>query len=123
MQRAQPARHTRWALVRALLLGVGFVLAAALLLWLKTVETDGVSLSLPSELQDFTTLALSIVVEALPFVILGALVSVIVRLFAPTERILRLLPKRPLLRRLSISLLARLCRCASAGTSRWRAGW
>src|SRR5918993_1080752 len=55
MQRAQPARHTRWALVRALLLGVAFVLAAALLLWLKTVETDGVSLSLPSELQDFAT--------------------------------------------------------------------
>src|SRR5919107_5179671 len=123
MQRAQPARHSRLALVRALLLGVGFVSAAALLLWLKTVETDGLGLSLPSELQDFTTLALSIVVEALPFLILGALVSVIVRLFAPTERILRLLPKRPLLRRLSISLLARLCRCASAGTCRWRAGW
>ena len=121
MQRAQFARHSRWALVRGLLLGVAFVLAAALLLWLKTVETDGLGLSLPSELQDFTTLALSIVVEALPFVILGALVSVIVRLFAPTERILRLLPKRPLLRRLSISLFGTfmpVCECGNVPVAR-----
>src|SRR5215211_1803987 len=121
MQRAQPARHTRWAFVRALLLGVGFALAAAFLLWLKTVEMDGLGLSLPSELQDFTTLALSIVVEALPFVILGALVSVIVRLFAPTERILRLLPKRPLLRRLSISLFGTfmpVCECGNVPVAR-----
>src|ERR687889_390915 len=121
MQRAQPARHTRWALVRALLVGVGFALAGAFLLWLKTVETDGLGLSLPSELQDFTTLALSIVVEALPFVILGALVSVIVRLFAPTERILRLLPKRPLLRRLSISLFGTfmpVCECGNVPVAR-----
>src|SRR5215218_397693 len=121
MQRAQPARHSRWALVRALLLGVGFALAGAFLLWLKTVETDGLGLSLPSELQDFTTLALSIVVEALPFVILGALVSVIVRLFAPTERILRLLPKRPLLRRLSISLFGTfmpVCECGNVPVAR-----
>src|SRR5215212_1994118 len=121
MQRAQPARHAGWALVRALLLGVAFVLAAALLLWLKTVEMDGLGLSLPSKLQDFTTLALSIVVEALPFVILGALVSVIVRLFAPTERILRLLPKRPLLRRLSISLFGTfmpVCECGNVPVAR-----
>jgi len=121
MQRAQPARHNRWAFVSSLLLGVAFVLAAAFLLWLKTVETDGLGLSLPSELQDFTTLALSIVVEALPFVILGALVSVIVRLFAPTQRILRLLPKRPLLRRLSISLFGTfmpVCECGNVPVAR-----
>src|SRR5215208_4085040 len=121
MQRAQPARHNRWAFVSSLLLGVAFVLATALLLWLKTVETDGLGLSLPSELQDFTTLALSIVVEALPFVILGALVSVIVRLFAPTQRILRLLPKRPLLRRLSISLFGTfmpVCECGNVPVAR-----
>src|SRR5829696_1963107 len=121
MQRAQPARHSRLALVRSLLLGVAFVLAAALLLWLKTVEMDGLGLSLPSELQDFTTLALSIVVEALPFVILGALVSVIVRLFAPTQRVIQLLPKRPLLRHLSISLFGAfmpVCECGNVPVAR-----
>jgi uncharacterized protein len=121
MQRAQPARHAGWALVRALLLGVAFVLAAALLLWLKTVEMDGLGLSLPSELQDFTTLALSIVVEALPFVVLGALVSAVIRLFGATQRLMNLLPKRPLLRRLSISLLGTfmpVCECGNVPVAR-----
>src|SRR5215213_3971762 len=104
MQKTQAVGLNKRAVVRFLLLLLGFALAGALLLWLKAVATNVLSLSLPTELQDLITLALSIVVEALPFVVLGALVSVIVRLFAPTQRILRLLPKRPLLRRLSISL-------------------
>src|SRR5215203_2673453 len=116
MQRAQPARHTRWALVRSLLLAVAFVLAGAFLLWLKTVETDGLGLSLPSELQDFTTLALSIVVEALPFVLLGALVSVNRRLFSPTGRKTRPLPQRPLPKRTSVLLFGTfmpVCECGN----------
>jgi uncharacterized protein len=104
MQKAQAIRLTKRSVVRFLVLLMGVGLAGALLLWLKTVAAPALGLSLPTELQDLITLALSIVVEALPFVILGALVSVIVRLFAPTQRILQLLPKRPLLRRLSISL-------------------
>src|SRR5215203_5129774 len=104
MQKTLAMRLNKLAVVRFLMLLMGFAVVGALLLWLKAVATNALGLSLPTELQDLITLALSIVVEALPFVILGALVSVIVRFFAPTQRILRLLPKRPLLRRLSISL-------------------
>jgi uncharacterized protein len=121
MQQAQAMRSNKRRVIRFLLLLMGFALAGALLLWLKTVATNGSGLSLPTELQDLTTLALSIVVEALPFVILGALVSVIVRLFAPTQRILRLLPKRPLLRRLSISLFGTfmpVCECGNVPVAR-----
>src|SRR5215203_159509 len=121
MQRAQAARHSRRAFVHSLLLVVGFGAAGVLVLWLKTVATPVLGLSLPTELQDLITLALSIVVEALPFVILGALVSVIVRLFAPTQRILRLLPKRPLLRRLSIYLFGTfmpVCECGNVPVAR-----
>jgi uncharacterized membrane protein YraQ (UPF0718 family) len=60
-------------------------------------------------------------VEALPFVILGALVSVFIRLFATTQRFIQLLPKRPLLRRLSISLLGSLmpvCECGNMPVAR-----
>jgi uncharacterized membrane protein YraQ (UPF0718 family) len=99
----------------------GFGLAAALLLWLKFAAADVYSLTLPAGLQDFVTLALSIVVEALPFVILGALVSVAIRLFAPTERIIRRLPRRPLFRRLSISLLGTfmpVCECGNVPVAR-----
>jgi uncharacterized membrane protein YraQ (UPF0718 family) len=121
MQQAQALRSYKRRVIRFLLLLMGFALAGALLLWLKTVATNGSGLSLPTALQDLTTLALSIVVEALPFVILGALVSVIVRLFAPTQRILRLLPKRPLLRRLSISLFGTfmpVCECGNVPVAR-----
>src|SRR5215216_4571443 len=121
MQKTQAVGLNKRAVVRFLLLLMGFALAGALLLWLKAVATNVLSLSLPTELQDLITLALSIVVEALPFVILGALVSVIVRLFAPTERILRLLPKRPLLRRLSISLFGTfmpVCECGNVPVAR-----
>src|SRR5918993_3631189 len=121
MQQAQALRSYKRRVIRFLLLLMGFALAGALLLWLKTVATNGSGLSLPTALQDLTTLALSIVVEALPFVILGALVSVIVRLFAPTQRILQLLPKRPLLRRLSISLFGTfmpVCECGNVPVAR-----
>lgn len=109
------------SVVRFVVLLMGFALVGALLLWLKAVSTNRLGLSLPSELQDLITLALSIVVEALPFVILGALVSVVVRLFAPTQRILQLLPNRPLLRRLSISLFGAfmpVCECGNVPVAR-----
>src|SRR5215207_843992 len=121
MQKTKAVELNKRSVVRFLLLLMGFALAGAHLLWLKTVATNVLSLSLPTELQDLITLALSIVVEALPFVILGALVSVVVRLFAPTQRILRLLPKRPLLRRLSISLFGTfmpVCECGNVPVAR-----
>src|ERR671910_1261937 len=121
MQQAQALRSYKRRVIRFLLLLMGFALAGALLLWLETVATNMLGFSLPPEVQDLITLALSIVVEALPFVILGALVSVIVRLFAPTQRILQLLPKRPLLRRLSISLFGTfmpVCECGNVPVAR-----
>jgi uncharacterized membrane protein YraQ (UPF0718 family) len=121
MQRAQALKHNKWAVVRFVVLLAGFGVLAMLLLWLKAATTNDLSLSLPNELQDFITFSLSVVVEALPFVILGALVSVVIRLFATTQRVIRLLPKRPLLRRLSISLLGvfmPVCECGNMPVAR-----
>jgi uncharacterized membrane protein YraQ (UPF0718 family) len=122
MQRAPAAvRDNKRALVRFLTLLVVFGLAAALLLWLKIAAANKLELSLPSQLQDFVTLALSILVEALPFVVLGALVSAVIRVFGPTQRLIHLLPKRPLLRRLSISLLGTfmpVCECGNVPVAR-----
>src|ERR687886_39341 len=97
MQKAQTVRLDKRVVARFLMLFVMFGLISALLLWLKAVGTDASSFSLPSKLQDFITLTLSVVIEALPFVILGALVSTAIRLFVSTQRIIQLLPKRPLL--------------------------
>ena len=77
MQKAPAVRANKRVVVRFLTLLVVFGLAAALLVWLKITAANTLDLSLPSQLQDFVTLALSILVEALPFVVLGALVSVI----------------------------------------------
>ena len=121
VQRVQLARFSNRAVVRFLALLAGFGVATALLLWLKFTAADAFSFTLPAGLQDFVTLALSIIVEALPFVILGALVSVVIRLFAPPERTIRRLPRRPLFRRLSISLLGTfmpVCECGNVPVAR-----
>jgi uncharacterized membrane protein YraQ (UPF0718 family) len=121
MQKAQAVRLNKRAVVRFLVLLVMFGSVAALLLWLRTAATGALSLSLPAKLQDFVTLTLSVVVESLPFVILGALVSVGIRLFATTQRLIRLLPKRPLPRRLVISLFGAfmpVCECGNMPVAR-----
>jgi hypothetical protein len=57
----------------------------------------------------------SIILEALPFVILGSLVSGIIEVFVPKEAVARLLPERKLLGILaaaSLGLLVPVCECA-----------
>jgi uncharacterized membrane protein YraQ (UPF0718 family) len=121
MQKTQALKTNKRATARFFILLATFSLAVALLLWLKPAATNSLALSLPNKLQDFITLTLSVVVEALPFVILGALVSVGIRLFATTQRFIQLLPKHPLLRRLSISFLGSLmpvCECGNMPVAR-----
>ncbi|MCA1838608.1 MAG: permease [Actinobacteria bacterium] len=122
MQKVQAARPNRGVLVRFLMLLVVFGSMAALLVWLKLALANSPQLYLPSKLQDFLTLALCIVVEAVPFVVLGALVSVLIRLIGPIQRLIQLLPKRALLRRrLSISLLGTfmpVCECGNVPVAR-----
>ncbi len=121
MQKTQAVRLSKRPTARFLMLLVGFGSMGALLVWLKVAAANASSLWLPTELQDFVTLALSVVVEALPFVILGAFVSVLIRLFGATQRLMRLLPKRPVLRRLSISFLGSfmpVCECGNVPVAR-----
>jgi uncharacterized protein len=121
VQRAQTGKLGKRTVAAPLaLLGVFAALAALLLASRWAVENLGVAL--PTRAQDFVTLSLSIVVEAMPFVVLGALVSVVIRVFAPTERIFRaLLPERPAFRRFSISLLGTfmpVCECGNVPVAR-----
>jgi uncharacterized membrane protein YraQ (UPF0718 family) len=121
VQEPQALKPNNRSIAHFLMLLVGFGAVAVLLLWLKAAMADASSVSLPNELQDFITLTLSVIIEALPFVILGALVSTAIRLFVSTERLIRLLPKRPLLKRLSISLLGTfmpVCECGNMPVAR-----
>ncbi len=74
-----------------------------------------------SKLVDFTTLFISIIVEALPFVILGVLVSVLVALFVKESFILRILPKNRILSHIIVSLLGifmPVCECGNIPVAR-----
>lgn len=60
-------------------------------------------------------------VEATPFVILGALVSAAIRLYVPTRRTIAFLPRRPAFRRLWISFLGMfmpVCGCGNVPVAR-----
>ena len=74
-----------------------------------------------NSVSDFITLTLSIIVEALPFVALGVLISVLIQVLLPTQKIIKYLPKNVFIRRLLISCLGILmpvCECGNVPVAR-----
>ena len=77
--------------------------------------------SLPDRLQDWITLSLSVMIEALPFVMLGICIAIVVQVWLPAERLLTYLPQQPLLRRACLSLLGialPVCECGNVPLAR-----
>jgi uncharacterized membrane protein YraQ (UPF0718 family) len=71
--------------------------------------------------KDFVTLSVSVIIESLPFVVLGILLSAIVQIWLPAGFLLRRLPRNPFLRRSLISLLGVLlpvCECGNVPLTR-----
>ncbi|WBU37940.1 permease [Homoserinibacter sp. YIM 151385] len=78
-------------------------------------------LALEDAVQDGITLATSVVVESLPFVFLGLLLSIAVQLWVPSSVLMRILPRRALPRRAVLSLLGVLlpvCECGNVPLAR-----
>ena len=76
---------------------------------------------MPTPLQDFLTFLISIVVEALPFVVLGIIISVTVQVWLPEGWLLRRLPKCRWVRQVTISLLGvfvPVCECGNVPLAR-----
>lgn len=72
-------------------------------------------------LQNFITLSLSIVIESLPFVVVGILISTAIALFVSEERLISLLPKNNILSYFVISLsgiAAPVCQCGNVPVAR-----
>jgi uncharacterized protein len=70
---------------------------------------------------DFFTLVLGILVEALPFVVLGVLISVAIQTYIPTQALVKRLPKNKIVRRLMVSLLGvamPVCECGNVPVAR-----
>jgi uncharacterized membrane protein YraQ (UPF0718 family) len=110
-----PARRSPWIGV-----ALGVVIIAALFLidrFAPTLLQD----SLPARAQDGLTLALSVLIEALPFVVLGVVLSIVVQVWLPPDLIHRWLPQAGWARRAVLSLLGMLipvCECGNVPFAR-----
>ncbi len=104
----------------AILIGIGLAVIAALVaidLWAPTLF----SVDLPDRAQDGLTLALSVLIEALPWVILGVTLSIVVQVWLPSGVLERLMPKRAWARRMVLSLLGvvvPVCECGNVPFAR-----
>jgi len=126
-ERAAPAgpghdgdhQHGRRRTSTGLLVAGGVVLVV--LLALRAV-TAGVGPGLlPPVLQDFVTLTISVIVESMPFVLLGIVLSIVVQVWLPQAFFESWLPRRPVLRRAVISFLGMflpVCECGNVPLAR-----
>ncbi len=92
-----------------------------LLLLLKVLSNRYTAITVPTKIQDFITLSSSIIIEALPFVLLGIALSILVQVWLPENLLLRLLPKRPTPRRIALSFLGiflPVCECGNIPLAR-----
>ncbi|SFI50580.1 MULTISPECIES: permease [Microbacterium] len=107
-----PARVLPWAA-----LGAGVAVIAALL----ALALISPAPLLPTRAQDALTLSISVLVESLPFVLLGVILSIVVQVWVPPDVIERWMPRRAWARRAVLSLLGMLipvCECGNVPFAR-----
>jgi len=103
-----------------ILLAVGGGAGIVALLFLRSSATAA-GFALPNRLQDLLTLSISVIIESLPFVVLGILLSIVVQIWLPDGALERFLPSNPFLRRAGISLFGvflPVCECGNLPLAR-----
>jgi uncharacterized membrane protein YraQ (UPF0718 family) len=104
--------------LKGLLFGLGVV---GLLAALRISAPQSLAGEMADPAKDFVTLAVSVLIESLPFVFLGILLSVAVQVWLPDGFLLRHLPRRGILRRFAVSLIGVLvpvCECGNVPLTR-----
>lgn len=99
-------------------MGVGLLLALILIDVFAPAVLPG---DVPTRLQDGVTLALSVLIESLPFVALGVVLSILVQVWVPAGFIERWMPRRAWARRAVLSLLGMIvpvCECGNVPFAR-----
>lgn len=88
----------------------------AVVYWLSyCYATDNIETSIKSSVRAFTLILWSILLEALPFVLLGTVISSLIQVFVSEDTILKILPKNNFLKLIfasSIGLIFPVCECA-----------
>nr|WP_246414207.1 permease [Microbacterium thalassium] len=101
-------------------LGIGAAVVAALFLidWLVPTLFPA---SLPTRAQDGLTLSISVLIESLPFIALGVVLSIVVQVWVPPGVLERWLPRSGWARRAVLSMLGMLipvCECGNVPFAR-----
>ncbi|WP_291046434.1 permease [Herbiconiux sp.] len=112
----QPSAAVRWR--RGALIGLGLL---GLVVAVRAATGGSGAWDLPARLQDFLTLSISVIVESLPFVVLGIVLSIVVQHWLPPQLITRVLPRNGVLRRVCISFIGMLlpvCECGNVPLAR-----
>lgn len=113
---AAPSRQARTLV--ALSIGAGVVAALFLI---DAFAPALFPAPLPTRAQDGLTLAISVLIESLPFVILGVVLSIVVQVWVPPGVIERWMPRRAWARRAVLSLLGMIvpvCECGNVPFAR-----
>lgn len=113
---ATPSRTARTLVA----LSIGAAVVAALFA-IDAVAPALFPASLPTRAQDGLTLAISVLIESLPFVILGVVLSIVVQVWVPPGVLERWMPRRAWARRAVLSLLGMLvpvCECGNVPFAR-----
>lgn len=85
------------------------------------ISSSKLAVTLPNKVQDLITLAASILIESLPFVILGILLSIVIQVWVPARTITKITPQNPFIRRLVLSfsgILLPVCECGNIPLAR-----
>lgn len=101
-------------------LSIGAAVIAALFV-IDAVAPTLFPASLPTRAQDGLTLAISVLIESLPFVMLGVVLSIAVQVWVPPGVIERWMPRRAWARRAVLSLLGMVvpvCECGNVPFAR-----
>ena len=116
---AHTHRHTRRVPTgRAIGIGVAIV---AMLVLIDVLAPTLFENALPARAQDGLTLSLSVLIEALPWVVLGVLLSIVVQVWLPSDAVQRWLPANAWARRAVLSLLGMfipVCECGNVPFAR-----
>ncbi len=110
----RPRRSPVWGLVAGLVV-------LAVLVGIELFAPSLFEVSLPHRVQDGLTLSLSVLFEAMPFIVLGVLLSILVQVWLPPDLIHRWLPRRAWARRAVLALLGMLipvCECGNVPFAR-----
>lgn len=105
---------------RWLWLAIG-TLGVAGILGLRAFTGAQESFGVPGLTADLLTLATSVIIESLPFVVLGIALSIVVQAWLPDDLLMRYLPNSPVLRRAAISMFGialPVCECGNVPLAR-----